>query len=89
MTPIEAGTVLTILGALVAFYINVNKRLDDRTDKMTTRQNELEDCVEDKVGELTATFTKFQEGHQLFQVKVVERLTAIETHLRGSINGKR
>ena len=86
---IEAGTLLTIVGALVVFYTSLNKRLDEKTDKLATRQDNLEDCVEDKVGELAAQMSFFRESQRDFQQSVVERLSAIETHLRGGINNRR
>lgn len=89
MSGIDLGVWLTISGLLIGVYVTLTKRQDTQNDKLTDRIKETEDCVEDKLGEVAIQFAFFKDQQHEFQTKVLERLSAIETHLKGGLNPKR
>ena len=96
MTAIDAGVLLGIVGALVTFYKIMNDkanallvRQDKQAQELAARQDKIEDCVEDQIGELSTQLRFFREAQRDFQEGVLSRLSSIETHLRGGIGDKR
>ena len=82
MSGIDLGVWITILGVVTGAYIVVYKKLDEQDKKIKA----VEDCAEDKIGELAVEFRFFKEQEHDFHTKVLQRLTAIETHLKGGLN---
>lgn len=85
MAPLTPAVVLSLFGVVIAFYLNMNKRIDETSSKIATRQDDLEDCVEEKLVLLTREVATSREAQHDWQQIVVQRLTAIETHLKGGI----
>lgn len=72
---VDASVVIAIFLALIAFYTNVSKRIDELTGRMKT----TEDCVE---SELKDFREKFTESLNAFKLEVTNRLTAIEVAIK-------
>lgn len=79
---LEAGFTVVVFGALIAFYLHLEKIKGDVGKQVQKASDEWSTKLEQHVKESDSQLERLAKAVNDFTVQVVQRLTAIETTLK-------